>query len=170
MASLSLSRLLWIPAGQPWQKSRAITPAEHRAAMVRLAMGDEPGWVLETCELRRSGPSYMVDTVQALQQQGPAGAEWCLIIGEDQLAGLHTWHRFEDLLARVRLAVAGRPGHWPALDPRVRAAAVHALPLPPIDLSATQLREKVSRGEDIAAWVPPAVARYIAQHRLYAVD
>jgi nicotinate-nucleotide adenylyltransferase len=168
MSALSLNRLLWIPAGQPWQKTRSITSAEQREAMVSLAIADEPGWVLERCELQRSGPSYMIDTVDALQQQGPACATWFLVIGEDQLAGLHTWHRFEDLLQRVTLAVAGRPGHWPPLDPRVQSYAAHAVPLPPMPHSATQVRAMASRGEDISGLVPAPVARYIAQHRLYA--
>jgi nicotinate-nucleotide adenylyltransferase len=168
MSALALNRLMWIPAGQPWQKTRVITAAEHREAMVSLAIGSEPGWVLERCELQRSGPSYMLDTVQTLQQRGPAGATWFLVIGEDQLAGLHTWHRFEALLQRVTLAVAGRPGQWPALDPRVQALAAQAVPLPPMPHSATQVRAMASRGEDISGLVPAPVARYIAQHRLYA--
>jgi nicotinate-nucleotide adenylyltransferase len=165
--ALALDRLLWIPAGMPWQKTRAITDGEHRAAMVALAIAGEPRWQLERCELDRAGPSYMVDTVMALQAREPAAA-WFLLIGQDQLARLHTWHRVEALMGLVTVAVAARPGPWPATDPRIAAAAVKTVPLPPIDLSATQLRERAARGETLDPWVAPAVARYIARHRLYA--
>ena len=97
---LRLDELRWVPTGQPWQKTRAITPAPQREAMVRIAIGDEPRFVLERCELERSGPSYTLDTVRELQAQTP-GATWFLAIGQDQYAGLHTWKDWQELLGRV---------------------------------------------------------------------
>jgi nicotinate-nucleotide adenylyltransferase len=170
--TLALDRLLWIPAGQPWQKARKLTPAAHREAMVRLALEGQPTWAFEDCELRREGPSYMIDTVMHLQGQPSATqpAQWFLIIGQDQLARLHTWHRFEELVKRVSLAVAGRPGQWmdeQALDPRVSQLPRHPLPLPTTPLSSTALRERLASGHSVDGLVPPAVANYIARHRLY---
>ena len=168
LAELQLDELRWVPAGNPWQKTRPMTPAAQREAMLRLAIDDEPRFVLERCELQRAGPSYTLDTVRELQAAVP-GAQWFLVIGQDQYRNLHTWHGFEQLLQRVTLAVAQRPGGvaGAAIDPRVRAAHQVALALPPMDVSASDIRARVAAGQDIAALVPPAVALYIRQQGLY---
>ena len=163
---LQLDRLLWIPAGQPWQKARKLSPAADREAMLRLAIADEPRFALDRRELLRQGPSYTLDTVRELQAEVP-GAQLVLLIGQDQYAGLHTWAGWQDLLARVTLAVANRPGPLPAVDPEVQRLAHRALPLPPLDIAATDIRARVARGERIDHLVPPEVARYIDQHGLY---
>ena len=163
---LALDELCWVPAGQPWQKPRAMTPAVHREAMLRLAIGDDPRSRLERCELQRDGPSYTVDTVRELQA-AHSGAHWFLVIGQDQFAGLHTWCGFEELLRRVTLAVAMRPGVPTTADARVLAAPRRHLQMPSMAVSSTDIRERVAAGLDISALVPPAVAQYIHQHRLY---
>lgn len=164
--ALSLDEVRWIPAGQPWQKSRRVTPAAQREAMVRLAIEGEPRFVLERCEIERAGPSFTLDTVRALQAAEP-GAEWVLLIGADQYAGLHTWRDWPELLARVTLAVANRPGPLPPVDPAVLRHAHRVVPLPMLDISSTDIRQRVARGAPIAELVPPQVARYIDQHALY---
>jgi nicotinate-nucleotide adenylyltransferase len=161
--ALSLDEVRWIPAGQPWQKTRAITPAAHREAMVRLAIESEPRFVLDRIELERQGPSYMLDTVRALQSLG----ELFLVIGADQYARLPTWHGWEDLLGLVTLAVANRPGAAPPADARLQRTPHRAVPLPMLDLSATDIRARAARGQPLDGLVPPAVARYIESHRLY---
>jgi nicotinate-nucleotide adenylyltransferase len=166
LVELRLDELRWVPTGKPWQKTRPITPAAHREAMVRLAMDDEPRFVLERCELERHGPSYTLDTVRELQARTP-GASWFLVIGQDQYAGLHTWRDWQDLLARVTLAVANRPGAAPRPDPQVLRFTHTAVPLPMMDISSTEIRARVAAGEGITDLVPAGVARYIDQHRLY---
>lgn len=166
LRELALDELRWIPAGQPWQKSRVITPAVHREAMVRLAMGDEPRFVLERCEIRREGPSYTLDTVRELQA-ARADAEWFLIIGHDQYAGLHTWRDWRELLGRVTLAVANRPGAVAEPHADVKAFAHRAVPLPMLAIASTDIRARVASGQDIGALVPAGVARYIEAHHLY---
>ena len=166
--TLQLDELRWVPAGQAWQKARRMTAAKHREAMLLLAIAGEPRFVLERCELERGGPSYTIDTVEALRSRDP-DAQWFLVIGQDQYASLHTWHRWRDLLAAVTLAVAGRAGDAPRPSPGV-AAVKHvlvSLPLPPMSVSATQVRERIASGAAIDDLVPPAVTRYIARHALY---
>ncbi len=163
---LQLDELRWVPVGQAWQKSRPLTAAVHREAMLRLAIAGEPRFVLEGCELRRAGPSYTLDTVRELQAATP-GAQWFLIIGQDQYVALHTWFGFERLLPLVTLAVAQRPGAQAEADARVRAAAQVALALAPIAVSATELRARLAAGRNIRALVPPPVALYIRQQGLY---
>lgn len=165
--ALSLDELLWIPTGQPWHKAgRAVTPAAHRAAMVALAIAGEPRFVLDTLEIDRAGPSYTVDTVRALSSRRP-GTRWVLLLGGDQFARLSTWHEWQALAAMVTFAVALRPGAEPAADPRVRSLPFATVPMPPTDLSASDIRHRIRAGLDIAGMVPPAVARYIEEHRLY---
>jgi nicotinate-nucleotide adenylyltransferase len=166
LRALRLDQVRWIPAGQPWQKQRDVTAARHREAMVRLAIAAEPRFVLDRIELERDGPSYTLDTVKALAAAHPP-TQWFLIIGADQYAGLHTWVDWRDLLGRVVLAVANRPGPMPAVQPEVLAFPHRAVPLPMLDISSTDVRQRVQAGADISALVPPEVARYIETHRLY---
>jgi nicotinate-nucleotide adenylyltransferase len=169
LAELELDEVRWIPAGQPWQKARAMTPALHREAMVRAAIDGEPRFLLDRSELDRQGASYTLDTVLSLQALQPR-AQLFLIIGADQYAGLHTWHGWRDLLSLVTLAVANRPG--PAgggapAHPDVLRVSHRVVPLPMLDISATEIRSRVAQGLPIDAMVPPAVARYIDQYHLY---
>lgn len=169
LAALALDSVRWVPAGQPWQKvgGRAVTPASHRVAMVQLAIAHEPRFVLDRIEVDREGPSFTLDTVRALQAAEP-GHAWVLLIGQDQYANLHTWANWRELLARVELAVANRPGPARLPHPDVQAHPHRMVPLPMLDISSTQIRAAAARGRDLLPMVPPEVARYIGQHRLYA--
>ena len=162
----ALDELRWIPTGQPWQKARQLSAAPHREAMLRLAIDGEPRYVLDRIELERPGPSYTLDTVRALQAAWPR-AQWFLLIGADQYAGLHTWVGWRELLSRVVLAVANRPGPPRPVHPEVLRQPHRVVPLPMLDISSTEVRRRVAAGQDIGALVPPAVARYIAEHSLY---
>ncbi len=166
LAELRLDRVLWIPAGQAWQKERAMTAAAQREAMLRLAIADESRFVLDRREIDRQGPSYTLDTVRELQAEHP-GAQLVLLIGQDQYAGLHTWVGWQDLLQRVLLAVANRPGKLAPVQPEVLRHPHQVVPLPMLDIAATDIRLRVSRGEGIDHLVPPEVARYIDQQGLF---
>lgn len=163
--ALQLDEVRWIPAGRPWQKGR-ISAAEHREAMVRLAIEGEPRFTVDRLEIEREGASYTLDTVRVLQQREP-GTDWFLIIGQDQYAGLHTWGNWRELLSRVTLAVANRPGVATPVHPDVLACPHRAVPLPMLDISSTDIRARVAAGQAVASLVPPAVARYIETHGLY---
>jgi nicotinate-nucleotide adenylyltransferase len=163
---LRLDEVRWIPAGRPWQKARPMTPGPQREAMVRAAIAHEPRFVLEPMELQRAGPSYTLDTVEATRRREPA-AQLFLVIGGDQYAGLHTWRGWRELLQQVTLAVANRPGAMPPVDPEVLRTAHRVVPLPMLDISATEIRRRVAAGLPIDTMVPGAVARYIESHRLY---
>jgi nicotinate-nucleotide adenylyltransferase len=165
LKGLQLDEVRWVPAGRPWQKGQ-ITDAVHREAMVQLAISGEPRFTVDRIEIERQGASYTLDTVRALQQREP-GTQWFLIIGQDQYAGLHTWDHWPDLLSRVTLAVANRPGVPAAVHPAVLAHPHQAVPLAMLDISSTDIRTRVRAGQDISELLPPQVARYIDQHRLY---
>ena len=176
LTELRLDELLWVPAGQPWQKDRVITPAVQREAMLRLAIEGEPRFAVSRLETSRGGPSYSVDTVRALQAQRP-GVSWHLVIGQDQYAGFHTWHGWQELLGLVTLAVAQRAAHRAAAslgadaplnaDPQLLRVPHATVALPMMDVSSTEIRARIARGQDIHDLVPAPVARYIARHHLY---
>jgi nicotinate-nucleotide adenylyltransferase len=164
--ALPLDEVRWIPAGQPWQRIHAVSPAVHREAMVKLAIAGQPHFMLERCELERTGPSYTLQTVRELQQRDGAAA-WFLLIGADQYNNLHTWKGWRELLGLVTLAVAERPGVALQPDAEVARAPHRLVPLAPMPISATDIRSRVSRGESISGLVGVTVARYIDRHHLY---
>ncbi len=172
LEQLRLDEVRWLPAGQPWQKTdRALAAPVHRREMVRLAIHGERRFVLDASEMQREGPSYTIDTVRALHAAQPA-AEPVLIIGADQYAALPTWHEWRELLASVTLAVAARDAQ--SVRPRGPLVAVwhrlELLAMAVVPVSSTQIRERIARGEPVAGMLPDAVARYIAQHKLYRGD
>ena len=166
LLALKLDELRWIPAGQPWQKTRRLADAADREAMVRLAIAGKPCHVLDRTELRHGGASYTLDTVRALAVDRP-DANWFLVLGRDQYAGLQTWHDWRELLDRVTVAVADRPGASLAIDEHVAQWPHEVVPLPMLEVSSTEVRRRVAAGEPIEGLVPASVARYIDQHRLY---
>jgi nicotinate-nucleotide adenylyltransferase len=161
-----LHSVRWIPTGQPWQKDRPVTPAEHREAMVRLATADEPRFEVDRLEIERQGPTYTVDTVKALAAAAP-DTQWFLIIGQDQYAGLHTWQGWQELVSLVVLAVANRPGDLRPVHKDVVRQRHRSVPLPMLDISASDIRRRVMAHEDVSALVPQAVAQYIESNGLY---
>ena len=166
LSQLQLDAVRWVPAGQPWQKTRELASPAHRAAMVQLAIADEPRFTLERCELNRVGPSFTLDTVRELQAATP-GTQWFLIIGQDQYVGLHTWRDWKLLLQLVTLAVAMRPGAPARANAEVERVGHQPVALPMMDISSTEIRERVASGQGIDRLVPAAVARYIDRHHLY---
>ncbi len=170
LTDLALDELVWVPAGQPWQKRRVLAPAADREAMVRLAIQGEPRFTLSRIEIERSGPSYTIDTVRALRAQRP-GVDWHLVIGQDQYAGFHTWQGWEELLGLVTLAVANRAANRPdaplSADPQVLRVPHEAVALPMMNISSTDIRSRIAHGQGIADLVPAPVARYIARHHPY---
>jgi nicotinate-nucleotide adenylyltransferase len=166
LSEMQLDEVRWVPAGQPWQKARQLAAPQHREAMVRLAIDGEPRFVLDRCELQRCGPSFTLDTVRELQSREP-GQAWFLILGRDQYAGLHTWRDWRELLTRVTLAVANRPGVVSKAHDDVEHAPHRVVALPMMDISSTEIRERIAAGLGIDNLVPAAVAGYIDQHRLY---
>jgi nicotinate-nucleotide adenylyltransferase len=174
LRALGLDEVRWVPVGQPWQKARRLAAAEHRVAMVERAIAHEPRFVVDRVEVEREGPSYTLDTVQRLRVAHPEVVEWYLIIGLDQYLNLPSWHGWLELLGQVTLAVATRAGVTPVASPELAAQAHRMVPLPmaPHAVSSTDIRARLARGETPESLVPTllsaGVARYIANHQLYA--
>ena len=158
---LALERIVFMPTGAPRYRTPAVASGEHRVAMLRLAVADHDAYDIDARELAPGASGYTVDTLRELRLElGGETAPW-LLMGADQYAKLDTWHRPEDVRKLARIAVFARPGVGLPKGTKV-------IPMEPLDISASQIRARVARGEDISALVPPAVANYIARERLYA--
>jgi nicotinate-nucleotide adenylyltransferase len=163
LEALELDSLRFVPAReQPFKRGRHEATPEQRAAMVALAIVDEPRFALERAELERPGPSYTVDTLRALTVRDP-GVELVLLVGADAAAELASWREAEEIPRLARVAAFARAGAAVRAGPPIwRTVAV-----PTIDISATAVRERVRQGLPIRWWVPEAVARYVAAEGLY---
>ncbi len=168
---LGLERILFVPAGQPPHKPAGdVTTVEHRLAMVELAIADNPAFELSRAEVDRPGPSYTVDTLEALAADGDRVT---VILSAETFAELPTWHEPWRLFDAARVAVAPRWG-YPAPDPGWLAATfpgredrVSYLEGPRLGVSSTALRARVAAGHSIRYLVPERVAAYILAHDLY---
>lgn len=171
--ALRLDRVLFVPAGQPPHKlPGAVSPVRDRVAMVQLAIADNPAFELSRVEIDRQGPSFTVDTVEALARANP-GVELHLILSAETFGELPSWHEPDRLFEAARMAVVPREG-YPAPDPAWIAGAfpgredrVDYLAGPRLGLSSTALRARVAAGRSIRYLVPPAVEAYIVDHHLY---
>ena len=161
--SLSLDQIRYVPAReQPFKRGRHVAPATHRAAMLDLAVAGEPGFGIERAELERAGPSYTVETLEALRAREPDAA-FTLLLGADAAQELGAWHRAADLPALARIVAFARPGTSIPASPLIAAT----IEVPSVAISATEIRRRVREGRSIRYWVPDAVAEYVARHRLY---
>ena len=161
--SLKLSKVLWIPSGIPPHRDPPIAAAEHRAAMVRLAIRDEPRFVLDERELRKTTPGYTVETLEELRAEYGAQVELILLIGADQFQRLQTWHRWQDLDSLARLGLYARPPY-----PLLVSGKAFVVPMPLMEVSSTGIRDRIASGESVRGMVPDAVLDYIQTHHLYS--
>ncbi len=159
-----LDRVLFVPAGDPWQKSdRVLTGASHRLEMIRLAIADIDGFGIDVRELEREGPTYTIDTLLSF----PETEELSLILGADAALGLPTWHRWEEVVDRVSLLVVPRPG-TDAREVQTALPAAVFLDMAVLEISGTEIREMARIGEPFRFLVPAVVHDYIEGLGLYA--
>lgn len=169
-AQHQLGGAVWlVPNGDPWQKSgpRRVTAAPVRLEMVRAAVAGVAGVEASDVEVRRPGPSYTIDTVRQLREVEP-DLDVTLVLGRDAAALLSTWHRIDELLGQVSLAVVDRHGAGESPTPApVVASSPEVVPMPRVDVSSTDLRRRVADGRPLAVLTPPAVIEVIERHGLY---
>ncbi len=170
ITQLGLDELRIVPTGHAWHKASVLSPAEQRLAMARLAFAGVDKVVVDPRETKRNGPSYTIDTLRELGAALP-GAEFFLVIGQDQAAALKTWHDWEAVLRLAIICVAARPdlsGAWRRFVPPMELQArFRQLNFPDLPVSATEIRQRIASGQGVAPLVCDAVARYIAEHHLY---
>ena len=171
--ALELDRLILIPAGEPWRKhDRAVTPAAHRLAMtVEAARARRGGLEVSDIEVRRDGPTYTLDTVRELRDRG-ANQLWWIMGGRrrDRPPALAPTERNPDLRPDREPpsgpAQSSNAANSTALCPD-SAAGSTGLPMEPIGLSASDIRDRIRQGDDVSEDVPASVLDYVREHRLY---
>jgi nicotinate-nucleotide adenylyltransferase len=186
---LDLDEILFIPAADPPHKTRRVTAAAHRLAMVRLATVGNPAFRVSSIEIERGGLSYTVDTLRALHARLPTGTALTLLIGLDAFREIGTWKEYRALFGLVDLAVWSRP---PSVIRTPRALLpvaaqrdfcytrpentlqhrtgnhIRFLTVTALDISASAIRLRRRRGLSTRYLVPEPVERYVSRHRLYS--
>lgn len=190
LATLPLSTVRFIPAGDPPHRAAPAASSADRLAMVALALQGYPGLEVDAREIERAGPSYTVLTLEELRAEAPS-RPLALVVGADAFLGFPSWYRWRELFALAHLVVVARPGialdlthspplrrEWELRRSRDAAAlvagpagAIVVQPVTPHDISATSIRGELSRGaagiEAVRGLLPPAVLAYIERNQLY---
>ena len=170
---LELETVWFMPAGRPSLKPGLVTPAAVRAEMVALTTRGRAGYRVSRDELNRPGVSYTVDTLARLRQQMGPDAEIYFIISWQTLEQFPGWRQPERILELAKLAAAPRPGaaapDLTALEKRLPGigARLALIEMPPRDISATMIRQRVARGQSLRGLVTPAVEDFIRRRGLY---
>lgn len=171
MERAGYAQVMLIPSSQPPHKPAHanLAPAADRMRMCQLAVHNSATFTVDDLELQRPGPSYTIDTAQELKQaRGWPEVHW--LIGADMLNYLPKWHRATELVQQVHFIVMARPGFefdWPNLPPEYQHLRERVVEAPRIDISSTQIRERVRAGLPIDYLTPPAVVQHVRDNRLY---
>jgi nicotinate-nucleotide adenylyltransferase len=159
---LNLDTVVFMPAGDPWQKrDHEISPAQQRLEMVAIAIKDDARFQASDIEITRSGPTYAIDSVRQWKQENLQD-ELFWIVGSDALAGISTWHEWEAFVREVSVVAVNRIGHDNAVP-----FEYLSVNMPEVRISATQLRDRFTRGLDTRYLVPQSVSDYISKQGLY---
>ena len=190
LAALSLDRVLFIPAGSPWQKHPA-TDAQIREAMLKLALTGKSPFAIDTCELTRSGETYTIDTLHEIREREGKAASLTLILGADQWENLPTWKHWREFLSLVNIAVSTRDGKTAKAPLEVTLWAEHSIvaasdlrnhsrgavsffQTPPVRASSTKIRSILRSGNrdapELRSWLQKNVLDYILEHNLYTEE
>jgi nicotinate-nucleotide adenylyltransferase len=156
---LGLERILWLPTGAPGYRRPPVAAAADRVAMLKLALGAEPRYAIDERELQPGASGYTFDTVSALRRENPQSG-YVLLMGSDQYEKRSSWHRWGELEKLCEVAVVPRPGSR-------TDASVQSLAMDPSTVSASDIRARIARGEDVSAMLPAAVLDYIRRKGLY---
>jgi len=167
-----LDEVVFVPNNiSPHKKDYQVSRAEGRYAMVVLATADNPQFCVSRQELERPGPSYSIDTIRAFRQELGPNVQLYFITGADAILEILTWRQPQDILSECQLIAAYRPGFdlkkIGAVLGEDLASKVQMLAMPAMDISSTQIRQRVAQGQSIRYLTPPAVADYIYKHNLY---
>jgi nicotinate-nucleotide adenylyltransferase len=169
-AAFDLDRVLFVPTGQPWQKSH-YSPAEDRFLMACLGAAGSTDFATSRIEIDRRGPTYTLDTMADLRRFHGEATELFFIAGADAVLKLGTWNGIDELGAFCEVIAVTRKGaELAGFERRAGWPRVHIHEIDPIDVSATDIRARVRAGERIDTLVPPPVARYIEERRLYTEE
>ena len=169
-----LDRVIFIPAANPPHKElNKVTAAEHRYMMTVLATCSNPHFQVSDIEMKRSGPSYTIDTIDYMVKKYGSDTEFYFIVGADAIIDLPSWNNIEELLSLCHFIGANRQGSVPDVT-QIQAelgelgkTKIHRLLTPELEISSTDIRHRVKKGYSIKYIVPAAVEQYIYKEGLY---
>ncbi|GAC1528174.1 MAG: nicotinate-nucleotide adenylyltransferase [Marmoricola sp.] len=167
--SLDLDEVVFVPTGEPWQKSaRRVAPAEHRYLMTVIATASNPRFTVSRVDIDRGGPTYTVDTLRDLRAIYH-DAELFFITGADALTEIFGWRQVDELFDQAQFVGCTRPG-FPmdtTLLAELPADRVRILEIPALAISSSDCRQRIAVGEPVSYLVPDGVVQHIAKYRLY---
>ncbi|MFC5669293.1 nicotinate-nucleotide adenylyltransferase [Streptomyces incanus] len=165
-ARFHLDEVVFVPTGQPWQKShRVVSAAEDRYLMTVVATVENPQFSVSRIDIDRGGPTYTVDTLRDLRALNP-DTDLFFITGADALAQILTWRDSEELFSLAHFVGVTRPGHH-LTDAGLPEGGVSLVEVPALAISSTDCRARVATGDPVWYLVPDGVVRYIAKRELY---
>ena len=159
LRALGLEKILWLPTGAPPYRPAPVATAAHRVAMLKLAIANEPRYAVDERELQPAASGFTFDSLASFHENFP-DKSLILLMGADQYAKRDTWHRWADLEKLCEVAVFARNGS--KLDAKTKT-----IPMTPLAVSASDIRTRLARGEDVSAMLPPFVLGYIREKGLY---
>ncbi|MCL2688750.1 MAG: nicotinate-nucleotide adenylyltransferase [Chitinispirillia bacterium] len=165
-SSFGLEQVIFVPAGIPPHKQGVTTSAPHRLKMLELAVKDLPYFTIWEGEVKKNGCAYTVDTISELSAEYP-NAKLHFIIGADNLSEILTWHYSDEILNRVTLCAAKRPGYDIARPGALKNADIETFDSPEWGLSSTILRKYLKNGISCKFLAPDAVLAYVKENGLY---
>lgn len=167
-AEFELDEVVFVPTGQPWQKSdRQVSPAEHRYLMTVVATASNPRFTVSRVDIDRPGNTYTVDTLRDIRARRP-GSELFFITGADALGQILTWKDVEELWDLAHFVGVTRPGY--ALADLGLEDDISLMEIPAMAISSTDCRDRVARGRPVWYLVPDGVVQYINKHHLYDTE
>ncbi|MFJ9115691.1 MULTISPECIES: nicotinate-nucleotide adenylyltransferase [Streptomyces] len=165
-AQFHLDEVVFVPTGQPWQKThRHVSPAEDRYLMTVIATAENPQFSVSRIDIDRGGPTYTVDTLRDLRALNP-DTDLFFITGADALGQILTWRDSEELFSLAHFIGCTRPGHH-LTDHGLPEGGVSLVEVPALAISSTDCRARVAKGDPIWYMVPDGVVRYIHKRELY---
>ncbi len=162
--SFDLDEVIFVPTGEPWQKSQ-VTASEHRYLMTVIATASNPRFSVSRIDIDRGGATYTKDTLRDVKAAHP-GADLFFITGADAVAQILSWRDHDELWDLAHFVAVSRPGHVLNTD-GLPGEGVSQLGIPALAISSTDCRERVRRGHPVWYLVPDGVVQYIAKHHLY---
>jgi nicotinate-nucleotide adenylyltransferase len=164
---LDLDRVMFVPAGDPWQK-HTVAPAEDRHLMTVLATASHGRFEVSRLEIDRGGPTYTADTMETLREFYDGEVELRFIAGADTVLGMGSWEKLDRLSELAEVVAVSRSGiDLAGIESRPGWPKIHVVEMPEVAVSSTEIRDRVNKSLPIDYLVAPAVASYIAEHGLY---
>lgn len=186
---LDLASVRFIPAGQPYHRGSQSTDATHRLAMTRIALTDNPRFILDERDVGREAPSFTVETLNELRAELGKTVPLVMLMGTDAFRTIASWYHYKEIFSLAHIAILTRAGTAPdwlnAVEAELRAelrgrlvthtnvlhegpaGCIISLPMTPLEISATRIRALMRNGQSPRYLLPPQVLDYIESHRLY---